>query len=69
VSATPAGPTPAYPIPRPASGEDPRFNLGLALQVASVLADHGYPPLEAGADLLRLQTALFTLIYQPKETP
>ena len=56
--------TPAYPQPRPATNEDPRFSLGLALDVAEVLTRHGYPPL-TGADLVRLQQALFSLIYQP----
>jgi hypothetical protein len=61
----------AYPIPRPRTGSDARFSLGLALDVAEVLARHGYPPLTSGADLLRLQHALFTTIYQPatKENP
>lgn len=56
--------TPAYPINRPDSGQDNRFTIGLALDVAAVLARHGYPPLTCGTDLLRLQQALFTLIYQ-----
>jgi hypothetical protein len=61
-------PAPAYPIARPASGEDTRFCVGLALDVAQVLHRHGYPPVRTGADLLRLQHALFTLIYQ-EQTP
>jgi hypothetical protein len=56
----------AYPISRPDTGTDSRFTVGLALDVAAVLARHGYPPLTSGADLLRLQQALFTLIYQEK---
>jgi hypothetical protein len=56
--------SPAYPIRRPADGADDRFTLGLALDVAAVLARHGYPPLTRGGDLRRLQQALFTLIYQ-----
>jgi hypothetical protein len=60
---------PAYPIPRPVTGtdvgQDTRFTLGLTLDVADVLARHGYPPLTSGADLLRLQQALFSAIYQP----
>jgi hypothetical protein len=36
----------------------------LALDVAAVIARYGYPPLHTGADLTRLQLALFTLIYQ-----
>jgi hypothetical protein len=54
----------AYPIGRPADGADARFTLGLTLDVAAVLTRHGYPPIITGADLLRLQQALFTLIYQ-----
>jgi len=55
---------PAYPIPRPEGGDDPRFRFGLMLDVGEVLHQHGYPPVHTGADLLRLQQALFTLIYQ-----
>jgi hypothetical protein len=54
----------AYPISRPDTGLDERFTVGLAVDVAAVLARHGYPPVTRGADLLRLQQALFTLIYQ-----
>ena len=56
--------TPAYPIPRPDGGTDARFCLGLALDVAQMLQHHGYPPVRTGTDLLRLQQALFALIYQ-----
>ncbi|MEU3457104.1 hypothetical protein ABZ671_26395 [Micromonospora sp. NPDC006766] len=61
-----------YPIPRPA--DDPRFTFGLALDVARVLAEHGYPPMTepydgCGPDLLALQDALFRLIYVPTDTP
>jgi hypothetical protein len=54
----------AYPLPRPGSGADARFSLGLALDVAAVLTRHGYPALIAGEDLIRLQQALFGLIYR-----
>jgi len=57
-------PQAAYPLPRPATGQDARFTIGLTLDVAAVLTAHGYPPPSGGADLLRLQQALFTLIYQ-----
>jgi hypothetical protein len=57
-------PAPAYPLPRPANNADTRFSLGLALDVATVLTRHGYPALTAGADLIRLQQALFDVIYQ-----
>lgn len=56
---------PSYPIPGPRSGTDARFTVGLALDVADVLTRHGYPPLTTGADLLRLQQALFAIIYRP----
>lgn len=56
-------PASAYPLPRPGSGADARFSLGLALDVAAVLTRHGYPALIAGEDLIRLQQALFGLIY------
>ncbi len=59
-----AQPTPTYPIGRPASGDDPRFCLGLAIDTAKVLTAYGYPPITAAADLIRLQQALFGLIYQ-----
>jgi len=56
-------PQPLYPLPAPE--DDPRFTFGLLADIAAVLADHGYPPLRAGADLVRFQQALFTTIYQP----
>ncbi len=56
--------TPAYPLPRPANNADTRFSLGLALDIAAVLTRHGYPPLTTGTDLIRLQQAIFGLIYQ-----
>jgi hypothetical protein len=53
-----------YPLPRPAeTGDDPRFTIGLDLDVAAVLVKHGYPPVASGADLLRLQMALFEFLY------
>jgi len=65
-SATP--PAPVYPIPRPASGNDPRFTLGLTLDITAVLSAHGYPPVATGTDLIHWQQALFTAIYH-KENP
>ena len=56
---------PVYPIPRPSTDSDARFTKGLTFDVADVLARHGYPTLRTSADLVRLQQALFTLIYQP----
>jgi hypothetical protein len=58
-------PPPAlYPIPRPRTGADPRFTLGLTLEVAEVLARHGYPPVATGADVIHWQQALFAAIYR-----
>lgn len=63
-----ASPCPAYPLARPGPGrDDTRFTVGLLLDVAAALHRHGYPPLTTAADLTRLQHALFTTIYQPKE--
>jgi len=56
-------PAPAYPI-RPPAGGDPRFTIGLAMDVADVLTRHGYPALACGRDLAHWQGALFTTIYQ-----
>ncbi|MEV7178266.1 hypothetical protein [Kitasatospora sp. NPDC093679] len=57
-----AGPAPAvYPLPAP--DDDSRFSLGLVLDLAAVLAEHGYPPITSGADLLNLQQALFGFLY------
>jgi len=52
----------AYPI-RPRPDEDPRFTIGLALDVAKVLKDHGYPPVTAGLDIVDLQQALYRFLY------
>jgi len=52
-----------YPVTRPGQGGDARFSYGLALDVAAVLARHGYPQVRAGADLVRVQQFLFELIY------
>lgn len=51
----------AYPLPRPK--EDPRFTNGLAFDVAKVLAEHGYPKITEGRDLIELQAALFGFLY------
>jgi hypothetical protein len=60
--------TPVYPIPRPATGDDHRFCYALSIDVAAVLHRHGYPPVLTGADLARVQQALFTLIYHQEAT-
>lgn len=57
---------PIYPIPRPAQ-HDSRFTVGLVLDLVAVLTRHGYPPAATGSDLLHLQQALFTTIYQPSK--
>ncbi|MGH3736647.1 MAG: hypothetical protein ACRDT6_13705 [Micromonosporaceae bacterium] len=59
---------PVYPLQRPRTGDDQRFTIGLVLDISTILARHGYPPLAAGADLLRFQQALHTAIYQPGGT-
>ena len=50
-----------YPLPRPA--DDPKFTFGLIRDVAKVLADHGYPPIDSGGDHVRLQQTLFGFLY------
>lgn len=49
-------------FPLPASDDDPRFNLGLVLDVADVLVAHGYPR-PASTDWAELQQALFRFLY------
>jgi len=50
-----------YPLPRPAA--DDRFTYGLLIDLADLLAVHGYPQPTAGADLVELQQALFRFLY------
>lgn len=52
-----------YPLPRPASGDDPRFTSGLLFDVCEVIERHGYPPVAAGRDLSALLMALFHFVY------
>jgi hypothetical protein len=54
-----------YPIPAPA--DDPRFNMGLAIDLAGVLEAHGFPAL-TGGDIVQMQMALHSLIYGSDET-
>lgn len=54
-----------YPLPRPA--DDPRFTLGLVIDVIRVLQEHGYPKVECGADIVELQQTLFGFLYAPTE--
>lgn len=56
-------PAAVYPVARSGGGGDARFTYGLALDVAAALARHGFPPVRAGAHLVRVQQALFELIY------
>jgi hypothetical protein len=56
-----------YPI-RPQPDDDPRFTLGLAIDVAQVLQQHGYPEITNGLDFVDLQQALYRFLYTgPKE--
>jgi hypothetical protein len=55
-----------FPLPRPES--DPRFTIGLLLEVAKVLKDRGFPELgDDGRDLVALQEAHFGFICAPQE--
>ncbi len=57
-----------FPIPRPA--DDKRFTLGLTLDLAAVLARHGYPSIITSAeDLTNLQLALFRFLYAAPAVP
>lgn len=58
-----ARPAPAYPLDVTTAGNDTRFTLDLTLQVADILTRHGYPPLDSGDDVVRLQHYLFRMIY------
>lgn len=59
-----AGPERVFPLPRPEA--DPRFTVGLLLDVTQVLARHGYPADQAtGHDLANLRQALFGFLYAP----
>ncbi|MFJ8929316.1 hypothetical protein ACIRLA_22325 [Streptomyces sp. NPDC102364] len=55
-----------YPI-RPIPDDDPRFTLGLTLDVANVLVEHGYPKVTAGLDFVDLQQALYRFLYVGNE--
>ena len=54
---------PVYPLTGPE--EDPRFTLGLTIEVADVLVVHGYPRPD-GTDWIDLQQALFRFLYGPR---
>jgi len=51
----------AYPLPP--TENDTRFTVGFTLDVARVIAEHGYPEVRAGADLVELQQLLYTFLY------
>lgn len=55
-----------YPI-RPLLDDDGRFTIGLAVDVAKVLQEHGYPQIVGGRDFLELQQALFRFLYTGTE--
>lgn len=52
----------AYPI-RPVPDDDPRFTLGLTIDVAAVLERHGFPKVENGLDFVDLQQSLYRFLY------
>ena len=53
-----------YPLPK--IDDDPRFTVGLTLDVVKVLEEHGYPRPEA-VDYVDLQQALFRFLYVGKD--
>jgi hypothetical protein len=50
-----------YPLNVP---NDPRFTIGLLIDVKRVLEEHGYPPITHGLDLVDLQQALHSFLYK-----
>jgi hypothetical protein len=52
-----------YPLPK---FDDPRFTVGLMLDVRDVLTAHGYPVVASG-DYVGLRQALFTFLYATEE--
>ena len=61
-----------FPVAVPAGVTDARFTLGLSLDIANVLAKHGYPDMTStydgqGLDLVDLQLALFRFLYTTTE--
>jgi len=55
-----------FPI-RPKPADDARFTLGLALDVAKVLEEHGYLEITSGRDFVDLQQALFGFLYGDRD--
>ncbi|MFD1044500.1 hypothetical protein ACFQ1S_02295 [Kibdelosporangium lantanae] len=65
----PQQPPEIYPLGHPESGSDSRFTIGLVLDVADVLAKHGYPDIfaaKSATDYLQVRAALFQFIYGPE---
>lgn len=58
--ATDPRPARDYPLDVP---NDPRFTIGLLLDIRQVLEQHGYPPVREGLDLVDLQACLFGFLY------
>ncbi|MGW2862535.1 hypothetical protein [Streptomyces sp. NPDC001205] len=56
-------PLQVYPLPVPDGEGDPRFTLGLVLDVRAALEAHGYPEISHGLDLLDLRQALFRFLH------
>lgn len=57
-----------FPLPRPESGPD-SLTFSLIVDVADVLARHGYPDIttaRSGADVVRPRQALFGFLYGPE---
>ncbi|GDY28767.1 hypothetical protein [Gandjariella thermophila] len=55
-----------YPVKPMEDGDDPRFTFGLVLEVAEVLAKHGYPsPADPSCamDFVDLRQMLFRFLY------
>lgn len=46
----------------PTTDHDPRFTMGLVLDIAEVLEDHGYPK-PSGRGYVDLQQHLFQVLY------
>ncbi|WP_181785604.1 hypothetical protein [Streptomyces phytophilus] len=54
-----------YPIP-PQPDDDPRFSFGLIWDVARLLEQHGYPPID-GDDFVDLRQALYRFLYTDRD--
>lgn len=67
VRANALAPSRNYPLVCPYN-DDPRFTLGLAIEVQGVLERRGYPKLSAD-DFGALQRALLAFLYPPSDEP